>query len=224
MLLSPSAPTDEAVEKMASASKNRKLSIGGAGFGMVSLVISLGVVAVGGAVSATVLLGGSSGSSGSLLSGNGSPANRAYDVAAESTLSTAQSAVQTAAIATGYTAISAQTLEGDEPSVQFTSGPSTSNSQVSVASSGAQQPGGSLGSIPAVGGTSPGGSVTLATYSNSTSGQGSCLFVWMTQGATWYGAEPGESSCQAAALTSAPQQSSPTSGSIGWAQGTFPNP
>jgi hypothetical protein len=209
---------------MALATKNRKLSIGGAGFGMVSLVLSLAVVAVGGAIGGTVLLGGSSGSNDGLGSGAGSPANRAYDIAAESTLSTAQSTVQTAATTTGYGSITAQSLEFDEPSVQFTSGPSTSDNQVSVASFGGQPGAGSSGSIPSVGGASSSGSVTLATFSNSTSGQGSCLFVWMTEGTTWYGAESDQSSCAAPSLASAPQAGAPSSSAIGWAQNAFPNP
>jgi hypothetical protein len=207
------------------AAKNRKLSIGGAGFGMVSLVLSLAVVAVGGAIGGTVLLGGSSGSNGGLVSGAGSPANRAYDVAAESTLSTAQTAVQTAALGTGYGSITAQSLEGVEPSVQFTAGPSTSDTQVSVVSSGGGSSTGSLGSIPSGGSSSSSvGSVTMAAYSNSTAGSGSCLFVWMTQGATWYGAETDQTACQAPALASAPTPGAPTSSSIGWTENTFPSP
>jgi len=209
---------------MVLATRRRKLSIGGAGFGMVSLVLSLAVVAIGGAIGGTMLLGGSSGSGASLLSPNGSPVNRAYDVAAESTLSNAQTAVQTAAVATGYGAITAQSLEFDEPSAQFTSGPSTSDTQVSVATSGSQAAPGTLGSETPAGGTTSGGSVTLAAYSDRISGQGSCLFVWMTSGQTWYGAEPAQTTCQAHLLATAPQPSVPSSGSIGWAQNTFPSP
>lgn len=206
--------------------KKRKVSAPGAGFGMISLVLSLAVVAIGGAVGGTFLVGGSGSNNDGLGSGAGSPANRAYDIAAESTLETAQSAVETVATTSGYSGISAQSLKFDEPSLDFTSGSSTNNTTVSVASS----PGGatSTGQLPTQGlgdsGTSSGGSVTLASYSNSTSGSGSCLFVWMTSGSTWFGAEENQASCTAPALSQAPQASAPSSSSIGWAQGSYPNP
>ncbi len=191
---------------------------------MISLGISLAVVLVGGAIGATTLLGGSSNSNDG-ITGTGSPANRAYDIVAESTLSTAQSAVETAATTTGYTSIDAQSLAFDEPSIQFTSGASASDTQVSVATGSA---GGSAPSFPSVasvpGSPSTGGSVTLAAYSQSVSGAGSCLFVWMTSGATWFGAESDQKSCEAQALASAPQRGAPSSSAIGWAETTFPNP
>ena len=205
--------------------KKRRTSVPGAGFGMIGLVLSLAVVAVGGAIGGTVLLGGS-GSNDGLGSGAGSPANKAYDIAAESTLETAQSAVETAATTTGYSGISAQSLEFDEPSLDFTSGASTSDTTVSVATSDAgavnpgQAPAQSLGGT----GSTSGGSVTLASYSNSTSGSGSCLYVWMTSGSTWFGAEEDQTSCPAPVLSQAPQPGAPSSSSIGWAQGTYPNP
>jgi len=200
------------------------VSVGGAGFGMLSLGISLAVVLVGGAIAGTVFLGGSSNSSDG-LTGAGSPANRAYDIVAETTLNSAQSAVETAATTSGYGSINAQSLEFDEPSLQFTSSASTSDTQVSVATGSG---GGSSTSFPSVvsvpAAPSTGGSVTLAAYSQSTSGTGSCLFVWMTSGATWFGAEANQTSCTAQTLTSAPQASTPSSSAIGWAQTTFPNP
>jgi hypothetical protein len=206
------------------ATKRRRVSVGGAGFGMLSLGISLAVVLVGGAIAGTVFLGGSSNSSDG-LTGPNSPANRAYDIVAETTLSTAQSAVETASTTSGYGSIDAQSLEFDEPSLQFTSGASTSDTQVSVATG---SDGGTATSFPSVvsvpGTPSTGGSVTLAAFSQSTSGTGSCLFVWMTSGATWFGAEANQTSCAAQALSSAPQPSTPSSSAIGWAQTTFPNP
>ncbi len=203
----------------------RKASLPGAGFGMIGLVLSLAVVAVGGAVGGTMMMGGSSSNDG-LGSGAGSPANRAYDVGAESTLETAQSAVETAATTGGYSGITAQSLEFDEPSLDFTSGASTNNATVSVATSSGGASG--IGQLPVQGvggtGTSSGGSVTLAAYSDSTTGTGSCLYVWMTSGATWFGAEENQTSCTAPDLSQAPSPGSPSPSSIGWQQGTYPNP
>lgn len=206
---------------MSTLTKKRKGSLPGAGFGMVGLVLTLAIVGVGGAIGGTALLGGS-GDSG-LGTGNGSPANKAYDIAAESTLETAQSAVETVATTSGYSGISASSLEFDEPSVKFTPGPTTSDTSVSVADSatGSTAP----GQAPTLGGAvSPAGSVTLAAYSESTSGNGSCLFVWMTTGATWFGAEADQTSCTATAMASAPTAGTPSATSIGWGQTTFPNP
>lgn len=208
---------------MSTLTKKRKGSLPGAGFGMVGLVLTLAIVGVGGAIGGTALLGGSGSGNNGLGTGNGSPANKAYDIAAESTLETAQSAVETVATTSGYSGISASSLEFDEPSVRFISGPTTSDTSVSVADSatGSTAP----GQAPSLGGAaSSAGSVTLAAYSESTSGNGSCLFVWMTTGATWFGAEADQTSCTATALASAPTAGTPSATSIGWAQTTFPNP
>ncbi len=206
---------------MSPATKRR--SIPGAGFGMIGLVLSLAIVAIGGAIGGTFLLGGS-GSNDGLGSGAGSPANRAYDVVAETTLETAQSAVETAATTTGYSGINAQSLAFDEPSLDFTSGASTSNTTVSVATSSGG--GAGTGQLPGqgLGGAASSASVTLASYSDSTSATGSCLYVWMTTGSTLFGAEEDQTSCTAPALAQAPATSSPSSSSIGWAEGTYPNP
>ncbi|MGO9343237.1 MAG: hypothetical protein ACLP6E_12080 [Acidimicrobiales bacterium] len=205
--------------------RKRRASMPGAGFGMIGLVLSLAVVAVGGAVGGTMLIGGSSGNDG-LGNGTGSPANKAYDVAAESTLETAQSTVETVATTSGYSGITAQSLEFDEPSLDFTSGASTNNTTVSVAASPGTASG--VGQLPVQGtggtGTSSGGSVTLASYSDSTSGTGSCLFIWMTSGSTWYGAEEDQTSCRATALSQPPSPGSPSPSTIGWAQGSYPSP
>ena len=212
---------------MSSPAIKRKGLIPGAGFGMIGLVLSLAVVAVGGAIGGMSLLGGSSSGSGGLGTGAGSPANRAYDIAAESTLATAESAVQTAGTTSGYASISAQSLEFDEPSVKFTAGPSTQDGTVSVADSATQGGAGAPSQAPGYGlgaGASTGGSVTLAAYSDSTTGTGSCLFVWMTSGATWFGAESDQSSCTAVAMASPPVASTPSSTSIGWSQTSFPSP
>jgi hypothetical protein len=208
---------------MSSPPNKKKGSIAGAGFGYVGLVVSLGIVAVGGAIGGTALLGGSGSGGNGLGSGAGSPADRAYDIAAESTLETAESAVQTAATTSGYSTITAQSLEFDEPSVQFTSGPSTTDTQVSVAGSGTGSISPGQSPFQGTGGaTSTGGSVTLAAYSDSTNGPGSCLFVWMSEGATWFGAETNQTSCRAVALTAAPTAGTPSSTAIGWAQTAFP--
>ena len=208
---------------MSSLTTKRRGSLPGAGFGMVGLVLALAVVAVGGAIGGTALLGGSGSTNNGLGAGNGTPANRAYDMAAESTLETAESAVETVATTSGYSGISASSLEFDEPSVKFTSGSTTSDASVSVADSATGS--GAPGQAPALGGSaSSTGSVTLAAYSESTSGNGSCLFVWMSTGATWFGAEADQTSCTATALASTPTVGTPSATSIGWAQTTFPSP
>jgi hypothetical protein len=223
---------------MASLTARRKSSIPGAGFGMVGLVITLAIVALGFAIGGTVFFGDSGSSNSDLGSNSTSPVNRAYDVVGESTLETAESAVQTVATTAGFGAMSAQSLGFDEPSIHFVSGPTSSDTTVSVAGSGAQSavPGatpttslqsilGSAGSAGASGGIgSSGGSVMLATYSDNLSGTGSCLFVWMTTGATWFGAESDQTSCAATSLAAAPQPSAVTSTSIGWSPTTFPTP
>jgi len=200
-----------------------KSSIPGAGFGLIGLMLSLLVVAVGGAIGATALFGGSS-SNGASGSQDASPVNRAYDTLAESTLQTAQSAAQTAATTSGYGSITAQSLGFDEPSVRFTSGASTSDTTVSVAASSTAQPQSGLTGVPGDTDATSGGSVTLAVYSQSLSGPGSCLFVWMESGSTWFGAEANQAACTAPTLSAAPQPGTPTSSTIGWAEKTFPSP
>jgi hypothetical protein len=64
----------------------------------------------------------------------------------------------------------------------------------------------------------------MAAFSQSTSGPGSCLYLWMTAGATWFGAESDQTTCTASALNGAPQPSTPSATGIGWAQTSFPNP
>jgi hypothetical protein len=203
----------------------KKSNIPGAGFGFIGLMLSLLVVAIGGGIGATVFFGGGSSSGSGSGSADASPVNRAYDTLAESTLETAESAVQTAATTSGYGSITAQSLGFDEPSVRFTSGASTNDTTVSVAGSSAGQ---SQSGIPGGPGDvdvpSGGGSVTLGVYSQSLSGPGSCLYVWMESGSTWFGAEADQSSCAAPALSAAPQPGAPTSSTIGWAQTTFPSP
>jgi hypothetical protein len=78
-------------------------------------------------------------------------------------------------------------------------------------------------SIPDLGGSTE-GSVTLATYSQALSGQGSCLYLWMTNGATWFGAQTDQSSCTAPSLPTAPVASGVSSTAIGWSNSSFPSP
>lgn len=209
---------------MSTPGSKHKGSIPGAGFGMVGLVLSLAVVAIGGAIGGTALLGGSGSVNNGLGAGSGSPANKAYDIAAESTLETAESAVETVATTSGYSGINASSLAFDEPSVKFTSGPSTDDMSVSVAASTQSGAPGSAPGLGAGGAGSSAASVTLASYSSSTSGTGSCLFVWMTTGTTWFGAEADQTSCTAVAMDSAPVAGAPSATSIGWAPTTFPSP
>lgn len=213
----------------ASFTTKKKSSVPGAGFGLIGLVLALAVVAVGGGVGATMFFGGSGSSNTDLGSGSGSPANRAYDVVAETTLETAESAVQTVATTSGFGGMTAQTLSFDEPSIHFVSGDTTSDTTVSVADSGGSSaitPGTSIQSIVGAvgGGGSQGGGVTLATYSNSISGPGSCLYVWMTTGATWFGSESDQTSCTATALATAPTAGPVSSSAIGWSSTSFPTP
>ena len=85
----------------------------------------------------------------------------------------------------------------------FTTGPSTSASQISVAAAG--------GTV---------GGLTMAVRSPS----GTCWFVWRSNSATWYGAEAARSSCGAPALTTAPAGGGTGAGAIGWQSGGFPAP
>jgi hypothetical protein len=78
---------------------------------------------------------------------------------------------------------------------------------------------GSAGSAgPGTGGT---GGVTLADRSSG----GICWLVWKSSNtATWFGAQTGQSQCTAPALSSAPSTGSVSSSSIGWQEGSFPQP
>ena len=91
-------------------------------------------------------------------------------------------------------------LQASNPSISFTSGPSTGPGTVSVAST-------------------DGSAVTLAARSSD----GTCWVVWWAPtGGTWFGAQPGQASCTAPALATAPTAGPATSSTIGWQQGGYP--
>jgi hypothetical protein len=172
----------------------------------------------------------------------------ADNLLAQQSLSTALTAVDAAASsAGGYGSLDLGVLSASDPSVSFVAGPTTGASAVSIAvtggsggSGGASSAGGGgsvnsaissaeaaagagggggVGSGTATGGAS--GSVTLAARSSN----GTCWLVWRGAGsATWFGAQTGQPSCTAPALSSAPEAGPVSSSSIGWQPGTFPSP
>jgi hypothetical protein len=171
------------------------------GFGLVSIVVSLLIVAL---LSVGALKAFASGAS----SGSGSPTlnptvSQAYDVQAQTALSNAMQNLRDSATSNGALAAS------DLAQFGVVSGPSTSPSTVSGAvsdtTSGA---GGPLGF----------GSVTLAAEAKS----GTCWFTWFSSSATWYGFEPDATSCVAPSMATEPTPGAGGPGTIGWQQGSFP--
>ncbi len=179
------------------------------GFSMIATMLSLVAVAL-----LTALLLGSTFGSGSNPSGStasgvaGNPAVAMADaVEAQQSLSTGLHAAQDAsAAAGGFSSVDVATLSASEPSVTFVSGPSTGPNTVSVAT----------------GSTSDGtGSVTLADRSSD----GTCWVVWTAPpSSTWYGAQTGQRSCTAPALSGTPSPGPVTGSAIGWQEGSFPAP
>ena len=170
----------------------------------------------------------------------------ADNLLAQQSLSTALTAVDAAASsAGGYGSLDLGVLSASDPSVSFVAGPTTGASAVSIAvtggsgSSGGASPaggggsvnsaissaeaaagaGGGVGSGAATGGAS--GSVTLTARSSN----GTCWLIWRGGGsATWFGAQTGQPSCTAPALSSAPEAGPVSSSRIGWQPGSFPSP
>jgi len=175
------------------------------GFSMIATMLSLVAVAL-----LTALLLGSAFGSGSTPS-SGTARNpevaMADAVQAQQSLSTGLHAAEDAsAAAGGFASINAATLSSAEPSVTFSSGPSTGPTTVSVAT-----------------GVTPDGtgSVTLADRSSD----GTCWVVWSSSSSsTWYGAETGQSSCTAPAVSGPPSPGPVTGSAIGWQAGSFPAP
>ncbi len=207
-----------------------------AGFSMIATMVSLVAVAL-----LTLLLMSTTLKSGSTSATNVANApgvGQADNLLAQQSLSTALTAVSTAASANGgYGSLDIGSLSASDPSVSFVTGPTTSASTVSIAvtstgdgasGAGAASPSsGSIGSAisgaEAAGGTgasASSGSVTLTAHSSD----GICWLVWRSSGsATWFGAQTGQSSCTAPALAAAPVAGPVTSTSIGWQQGGFPS-
>jgi len=172
------------------------------GFGLLGVVLSLLVV---GALSAgAVAAMGSGGASTGSSSAFGSDVSHAYDVEAQSNLSSAAQNVLDAAETSGdYAGL-------DLSQYGVVSGPSTSPQTVSGALSGNAGIG--------AGGTVT-GSATLAVRSRS----GTCWFAWVSSGTAWYGAEANAASCAAVPLDSAPSASPGSGGGIIWQAGSYPS-
>jgi hypothetical protein len=204
---------------------------------MISIVLSL----VGVALLTLILLSTTlhSGTSPDAGVANAPGVGLADNLVAQQSLSTALTAVETAASgAGGYGSVDVATLSGSDPSVSYVSGPTTSASTVSVALTGGSGSvatgspvGGSVGAAisgaeaagsgagEGTGGGGASGTVTLAAHSSN----GTCWLVWKGDGsATWYGAQTGLASCTAPALTSAPSPGPVSSSGIGWQVGGFP--
>jgi hypothetical protein len=173
------------------------------GFGLVGIVISLMLVAL-------LSVGALKAFAGESATGSGSPTlnptvEQAYDVQAQSALSTAMQNVRDGAISNGGVSAADLVQYGVKPS------PSTSASAVSGAVADAASPSGGADGALGFGG------VTLAADSKS----GTCWFVWFSASATWFGFEPDATSCAAPPMPTAPTPGAGSPGMIGWQQGSF---
>jgi hypothetical protein len=160
---------------------------------MISIVLSLLIVAL---LTATVIgftLGGNSSSI-----NNGPGVGLANDVAAQSSLTSVQTAASVAGAAGGYGSITASTLGSSLTSVHATAGPSTSPDVVSIANSGQ--------------------SVTAAVYSKSDT----CWYLWLGQGGPVFGELTHQKECQAQAIPTPPVATTPSSTQIGWQASAYP--
>jgi len=197
--------------------------------GMVVLVVSLLIVGVLTAVLlGTTLDGGSNGTAGNPAVGVAS------DVQAKASLSEAQTAAQSALAAGG--SVSAAGLQAADPSLQFTSGPSTGPGVISVAAAagsasaaagGVTVPGAAGVTVPGAaasggaGAAASGGSeAVLAVHSSANN----CWFVYLGGGVTWYGEQSGQAGCTAPPLSGPPTAGAVSSAAIGWQQGSYPTP
>ncbi len=180
-----------------------------------------------------------SGSTSSTNIANAPGVGQADSLVAQQSLSTALTAVGSAASsAGGYGAVEVGTLSAADPSVTYVTGPTTSASTVSIAltatggspSNPTGSPGGAVGAAISgaeaagsgadTGGSGGSGTVTLAARSAN----GTCWLVWRGDGsATWYGAQTGLPSCTAPALAAAPSAGPVSASGIGWQQGSFPS-
>jgi hypothetical protein len=177
------------------------------GFSMIVTMLSLVI----GAVLVALLLGktlGSSTTSGTSIT-NAPGVSEADSLQAKQSLSIGLTAAVTAATASGgFATVTSADLSQANPSIHFVTGPSASPSTVSVATA-------------ATGGGDGGGSITMAAHA----ADGTCWLVWKSdQGATWYGAQSDLASCTAPVLSSSPTPEPVSSSTIGWQQGSFPNP
>ena len=169
-----------------------------------------------GALLVALLLGktlGSSTTSSTSIS-NAPGVAEADSLQAQQSLSTGLTAAATAAAASGgYATLTSADLSQANPSIHFVTGPSTSSSTVSMATTATGGTGG--------GGGGGGSSITMAAHASD----GTCWLVWKSdQGATWYGAQSNLATCTAPAISSPPTPEPVSSSTIGWQQGSFPNP
>jgi len=166
-----------------------------AGFGLLSTVVSLLIVALLSLGALKTFAGGASTGSGSGSAALSPTVAKAYDIQAQSALSNAMQNLRDNAVANG--GLSGLDLE----SFGVTTGPSRSSSVVSGADS-------SVGS----------GRVTLAVESKSQT----CWFAWFSTSDTWFGVEPDASACVAQPLSGPPTPGPGSSGTVGWQEGSFP--
>lgn len=188
-------------------------------FSMVAIVVTLLITAGLSAILFETFFNGKSGQTGvSSAPGVGS----AQDIQVQTLLSTVQTDAYEASLAGGYGSISASNLQASDPNAIFTSGPSTLPNMVSVVSGGNGAGGvalpGGLGSSSGSNGT-PTGSVTFAVFSESHT----CWYIWDGSGGPYYGAQTGQTSCQAQLILNAPTPGPVSSSSIGWQTGTYPS-
>jgi hypothetical protein len=185
--------------------------------GVVVLVVSLLIVGVLTAVLlGTTLDGGSNGTAGNPGVG------LASDVQAKASLSEAQTAAQSALAAGGGVSITG--LQAAEPSLQFTSGPSTGPEVISVSAAaasggGVTVPGAGAVSVPGAAASGGSGAV-LAVHSTADN----CWLVYLGGAVPWFGEQTGQTSCTAPALSGPPTAGPVSSTAIGWQQGSFPVP
>jgi len=165
-----------------------------AGLGLVTISVSLLIVAVMVVVGMKSLAGGSAGSSGQSFR---SDISNAYAVQAQSNLSNAMEHIQDVAVSSGGFSGLDLTQFGVD------TGPSAAAGQVS----GAVSPGDGSGSV------------TLAARA----APNTCWYVWSSTSATWYGFEPDAPSCAAQPMAQPPTAGAPSPGTIGWQQGAFPS-
>jgi hypothetical protein len=173
------------------------------GFSMIVTMVSLVI----GALLVALLLGktlGSSSTSNTSIT-NAPGVSEADGLEAKQSLSIGLTAAATAAAASGgYATLTSTDLSQANPSIHFVAGPSAGASTVSVAVTPAGD-----------------GSITMA----ADAADRTCWLVWKPdQGATWYGAQSDLASCTAPAISSPPTPEPVSSSTIGWKQGSFPNP
>jgi hypothetical protein len=173
-----------------------------AGFGLVSLIVSLGVLGLLALLAVEVIPSNPATTGGTASRTGASLLPHAGDTVAQANLMSAVSVVAEAAITgEGYGSVQAASLAGSSPGVVFTTGPSTNAAHISVAAA-----------------AGPPGGVTLAVRSTS----GTCWYLWMSSVATSYGADVGHP-CVAPALGSPPAPSAPSGGAIDWQSVGFPS-